>query len=118
MSDDIYDREIAFLTAHPEQIERHWGDASPLFQFCTPDGMAGRSIDGERYGCLTMVKCASPHVAYTSELTTAIRADSRIPLLGEYDDLTVEKLPIMAEWQRKIDVILNRTPPTTFPGDE
>lgn len=93
---DKYDEAIAYLTEHPDEIYENWNDpgSSPagcLFQYC------GRSYD---CGCLTQVAGFLGRAA-TSELTDAIRADVRIP--RNERDLSVDRLPALAEWQRRLD---------------
>lgn len=111
---DVYDREIAFLTEHPHQIAIHWINQSPLFQMaCHPELMLGQ----HRFGCLSMIRDdddmeVNPYVAQTKELTREIKEDYRIP--PSSSDITVEHLPIFAEWQRRLDKELNRLPPTVF----
>ena len=63
-------------------------------------------------GCLTQVRLRA-HDACTKELTNAIVGDVRIPK-GD-DEITPDHLPIFAGWQRRIDVLLNRTPPAMDP---
>ena len=99
---DKYDRAIKHLTENPDEIFKAWGSpemhvAGCLFQFC------GDSRHDD-IGCLTMVRGGA--FAATEELTKAIRADDRIPedetLIG------VEHLPVFAEWQRRLDLELER----------
>jgi hypothetical protein len=52
--------------------------------------------------------------AWTDELTEEILEDFRIPEIFASHDykprITIELLPLFAEWQRKIDKVLNRNP--------
>lgn len=104
---DKYDEAIEYLTAHPEAIAWAWmaplkAPGGCLFQFATQSGYA---VGGGRCcGCLTTIK-SGIHVACNDFLTDAIRADERIPLSHL---VTFEHLPIFADWQRRIDAILDR----------
>lgn len=110
---DRYDEEVERLTEHPERIKGSWTAGMPLFAFCAPNGKSssGRPCDRRKCGCPSMVRSESifGSVAWTPELTTAIRADERIPRLA--NEIRPEHLPVFAEWQRKIDDALDRTPP-------
>ncbi len=121
MPEDAYQLAVEFLHEHPEEIQMAWaaGSGNPeeshlcgiLFKFATPRGL---STD-QRYehgglicGCLTMIR-GDDMIAWTDELTVAIRNDERIP---EYsDEITVDHLPVFAQWQRRLDLVLGRTPP-------
>lgn len=100
---DKYDEAIAILTADPSLILSAWHDPATepggaLFHYCTDDINDG-------CGCLTTVR-SGRNRAKTKRLTVAIRADKRIPILS--DGITVENLPVFAEWQRRLDKELNR----------
>ncbi len=124
---DKYDRAIEFLTEHPEKIKDAWGhdlldvpaelesDCHDLFGY-VENGRGTIEVwekhvrpDGEGptpfAGCLTQVK-ARTHIGQTPELTAAIVADHRIP--DDPDNITVDDLPVFAEWQRRIDKELGR----------
>lgn len=93
---DKYDTAIAFLKNHPDEILRAWAGvtthpAGALFDFAGP---------GDTCGCLTQVK-ANVYPAANPRLTQAIRADQRLPCRREF--ITLEILPVFAEWQRKLD---------------
>lgn len=103
---DKYDEAIAYLTDHPQEIQKAWLErcldenrkyyqhqSHCLFQRTTPD-----------CGCLTQIRCG--HRAPTTKLAEEIRADERIPLLDK--NITVADLPVFAEWQRRLDRELNR----------
>lgn len=98
---DKYDKEIAELTANPNEIYMHWVCASPLFQFATRRSLG--SLIG--CGCLTQVRSLA-FEAETPELTASVRADKRIPKYAQ--DISVEDLPVFAEWQRRLDKELKR----------
>lgn len=120
MSIDIYDRAVAFLTAHPEQIIEAWDDplghpAGILFQVASPSGnyqMADDRIN--RCGDICEI-VSGQAVAFTDEMTEIIREDERIPLLeGDTPKITVETLEAFAEWQRVFDMTWDRNPEETF----
>lgn len=94
---DKYDKQIAYLTEHPEKIFLYWVGGKGLFAFAGP-------ISDPTIGCLTMIR-GSGDVALTPELTKAIQSDERIPY-GE-EGITIESLPVFAEWQRRLDAGLN-----------
>lgn len=108
---DQYDRAIAILTKRvsagdKDPILMAWGNpwtnaAGCLFAF------AGRYPLGPGCGCLTQVR-ARHALAATPELTAAIRADRRLP--RDPGKITLEHLPVFAEWQRKLDAELGRRP--------
>ncbi len=109
---DRYDRDAAYLTDNPEKIKEAW-------QFPTSKKggslfvKAARNIDqltiGDSWcGCLTQIRIGGPigYVAETLELTEAIHADTRLP--DDVDAITIEHLPVFAEWQRRLDMELQR----------
>lgn len=101
---DKYDEAVAYLTARPDEIYDSWLCAESLFQFVEPiDGN-----DEKVCGCLTEIRGSYDICAWTDELTAAIRADERLPRNAE--DITPAHLPVFAEWQRRIDKELGRTP--------
>lgn len=105
---DKYDNAVEYLTKNPSEIERAWYDpfshvsSGCLFKFVTPNGCC--YFNRIAHGCLTSVRDGS--IAYTPELTEAIRADERIPMRG--DNIEVKHLPVFAEWQRRLDKEFNR----------
>ena len=112
-TDDVYSDAIAYLTAHPEQIQLAWADP-----YDHPAGCLFTLVDSEREdsdcGCLTQIKFESGlFCAATAELTAAIRADDRIPNRRR---IMVSDLGIFAEWQRHIDDVLGRQPPQVEVG--
>jgi hypothetical protein len=101
---DKYDKAIAHLVEYPEEIKHAWlycdsHDAGCLFEF-SGSGDGSRTESGAFCGCLTQVR-SRQHPAYSDYWTAQIRADSRIPLNA--CDITVETLPVFAEWQRRLD---------------
>lgn len=105
---DRYDQEVERLTKEPERIFGAWFSASPLFGFVTPSRLCDVRDDSKSCGCLTLVM-GEVYVAWTDELTAAIRADERLP--KDSSGIGPANLPVFAEWQRKIDAALGRTPP-------
>lgn len=101
---DKYDEQIEELTENPKQIRKQWVAGKGLFQFCSKSG----ENDFDKCGCLTMIAHGTYREAETENLTKAIRADkARIPAHSRA--ITLESLPIFAEWQRRIDKELGRT---------
>lgn len=103
---DKYDRAVAYLTEHPEEIQEAWANPIRHEAGCIFGYAAGPDRKMIHYiGCLTQIK-GGLFRAETEALTEAIRADVRIP---DRFDITVLNLPVFAEWQRRLDVELNRT---------
>ncbi len=100
---DKYDEQIARLREKPEDIRKEWGYGGGIFGFATKTRQTVNS-DGNTCGCLTMVR--DGFNAETPELTEAIRADGRIPTNA--CEITIDDLPIFAEWQRKMDAMWGR----------
>src|SRR4051812_31228143 len=103
--DPKYQPAIDFLNQHPSQIIEAWNDplyheAGSLFGYACKNNSPLSNC-----GCLTFIKEGN-YDAETPELTAAIRADSRIP--SESYDITINHLPIFAEWQTRIDKELGR----------
>lgn len=103
---DRYDAAIEYFTEHPEEIRRAWTRAGThphgkIFAFCT----SSRGADFMNMGCPLMVR-GGYYDAETTELTKEIRADDRIPKSVQH--LGLETLPVLAEWQRKLDIALDR----------
>lgn len=92
--------------AFDERVLSDWTDARDLFRFASVNGYASRDSKGKAIGCLTMVRGGKACLAATPELTAAIRADDRLP--SDEEHITPEHLPVMAEWQRRLDKELNR----------
>lgn len=103
---DKYDKQIARLTANHTLIKEQWLDGIGLFAFCTPSGKWDYRPDGCCCGCLTMVRADPERMAWTDQLTRAIRADRRLP--KDVVDITVKHLPVFAAWQRRLEKELNR----------
>jgi len=119
---EYYDKQIEFLTKHPNLIRDAWLNTFGLFQFVKPVGELLRSGFAlemrSQCGCLTMIRQDSIgvagtrelidriSVAYTKELTEAITADERIPT--HQSKIKVSDLPVLKEWQLRIDTELGR----------
>lgn len=107
---DIYDREVARLTASPELIFQSYSPykndhkLSPLFYFTSPNGQ----YDGV-HGCVLQIRFDRGN-APTKKLTKAIRSDNRFPEIPDWC-LHPTYLPLFAEWGRHIDKELGRIPP-------
>lgn len=126
---DIYDQEIAYLTENPWQIYKHWNWGTPLFQKAVNlNHLNQLPLRIWQYGCLTQIRQVNdsrlpPFFAETPILTEQIIVDDRIPAspskpsCGDDENkctITLEHLPVFAEWQRKLDKELDRTPPQTY----
>lgn len=79
-----------------------------LFQFCCPPEEHGDNPQGYAVGCLTMIKNSSCYHAWTEELTQRIRNDPRLP--SDRHEITLDQLPVFAEWQREMDATIRQTP--------
>jgi hypothetical protein len=102
---DKYDLAIEDLTANPHNIKNSWAIGEALFQFVTLDGNANMQDIG--VGCLTTImssECrAGIHPDVDDKLTQEIQGDQRLPTKSDF--ITVEHLPVFAEWQRVLDVL-------------
>lgn len=117
---DIYDKEIAYLTENPDRIYHHWNHSSFLFaKVLNPAHPLLNGLTRGQCGCITQIR-ENNLSAETFELETEIKNDNRIPLSPDnprdewtdgYRELNIEDLQIFAEWQRKIDIKLNRITP-------
>lgn len=112
---DKYDPAIEYLTQHPEMIKSVWDKpdgykAGALFQYAAPNGDVD-FVNGKACGCLTLIR-RGDKVAWTEELTTAIRRDVNIPASrafpNTFPDIQPEHLEHFAKWQRRIDLLLDR----------
>ena len=129
---DKYDDAIDYLTEHPKQIEYAWGDpeeyegrGGELFGFVGPDWKSNDNTvryEGQHgtCGCLQQIRAAKVVNecdtmvealrtegqmvgSYWPRLWEKIAGDRRLP--HEPSDITVEDLPVFAEWQREIDIL-------------
>lgn len=98
---DIYDDEVARLTANPKLIYYSWLRAEPLFGFMTKD----RNSEGLICGCPAMVKFENYGVAATAlpGLREMIKA---LPLKNPKDSIIVDSLPFYAQAQRLGDQMI------------
>jgi hypothetical protein len=127
---DKYDLQIERLCGTEDDDGRRdvtmheWTCGTGLFQFATPHGFFSSSGDGD-CGCLTMIADTNDddqRVAWTAELTAAIRADSRLPsghsvlrrLAHSGGEPFRIALSAMAEWRRRLDREI-RTPAGATP---
>lgn len=107
---DGYDKQIAYLSAHPDRIHNHWGNSIDLFEFA----MGIDNFCKQGAGCLTMIRRWNEHYVIDNngrrdeELTEIIRNDSSIPVCT--NDITIKSLPVFAKYQRIIDKKYNRPP--------
>jgi hypothetical protein len=115
---DVYDKAMKYLKDNPSKISEIWDDpkshfSGVLFQAVTPDGTAQENEYGELCGDICEIQSLEAS-AWTRKLEQEILGDFRIPKLfashGWKPKITVDMLPIFAEWQRKIDVALSRDP--------
>lgn len=109
---DKYDEAVEYLTAHPEVISEAWNRPHKTRGGCLfmpTDVVYNEDFQEARCGCLTQIRRSEGIYSNgpTPELTAAIRADERIPKTKE--TITVDSLPVFAEWQRRIDTELNRS---------
>lgn len=111
---DCYDAAIAYLQDHPGEIHEAWNH--PCFH---PAGCLFRYVHNrERVkccaGCLTQIRAGGGVVAAGRDglgdpkLTREIRADERIPKSPHA--ITLDDLPVFAEWNRRLDQELDREP--------
>lgn len=123
---DCYDRAVAILTRHPRLIRRAWSLPDPRpgtpnlppvtrlekkltdYCHCLFAPVCSDRQGGGWYGCLTQIRGNSLSIGEGDTLTEIIRVDTRLP--DEADDIIVDHLPMLAGWQRRIDIVLNRTP--------
>lgn len=105
MTKDKYDKAVEYLTKHPDEIHFAWNRPHTARGGCLFQYAQNTDSTTEFCGCLTQIR-GGFEVAQTPELTEAILRDIRLPC--DEDDITVDDLPIFAEWQRRIDKELNR----------
>ncbi len=115
---DMYDRAVNFLKANPHLIADVWDDPKShftgiLFQAVTPSGCGEENPEGLFCGDLCEIHSFLAH-GWTEPLEEAIGNDHRLPKIFSSNNgipkITPDHLPVFAEWQRKIDVMLNRKP--------
>jgi len=115
---DLYDKAISYLHDNPDKVQEVWDDPKShfsgiLFQSVTPSGYSEENSDGLFCGDICEIRSFLAH-AWTETLEEQINADPRIPKLYANNDflpkMSIDTLKVFAEWQRKIDVELNRKP--------
>ncbi len=95
---DKYDLAIEILTRNPEKIREAWNnphtdDAGCLFMFAHYSS-----------GCLTQIRRDPETYMGAISQSAEILADGRIPKYPA--KITVDSLPVFAEWQRRLDAEL------------
>lgn len=101
---DRYDDAIEYLNEHPSEIRSAWHSPSLHQAGCLFDYIVDCAAP-VACGCLTQIRSGKLPAA-TPELTVAILADDRIP--KDISDVTLDHLPVFAEWQRRADRELDR----------
>lgn len=109
---DKYDEAVEFLTDYPDEIQYAWEhvkenlyEGGALFLWCNPNKSSNQKPNfqpGKLCGCLTQIRQdPTTWAAFTPGLTKKIQEDSRIPT--DATQITVDKLPLFAAWQRFMD---------------
>ncbi len=115
---DIYSKAIEFFKTNQDKILEVWDDPKShwtgvLFQSVTPDGTSQENEEGLFCGDLCEIRSLLA-AAWTYPLQEQITNDARIPKIYSSNNHTpkiyFEMLEVFAEWQRKIDIALNRFP--------
>lgn len=123
MIDDVYDLAVARLTRSPELIYAAWNQPSKniggiLFRNAGAPLLDGFHVSSSSVGvcgCLTQIKNDPDTYKVIvnnyrrNDVLLEIARDARIPQRGKH--ITVEDLPVFAEWQRRFDVMFEREPP-------
>jgi len=123
---DKYDHAIDYLTENPKEIIEAWGDpggyegrGGELFGFVGPDwksnsnpGMHERVKTGT-CGCLQQIRAAGKNghdgksgemkMSHWPRLWQKIAEDRSLP--HSASEITVQDLPVFAEWQRELDIL-------------
>lgn len=123
---NFYDESVRYFIEVPGEIEEAWlyperHKYGCLFRYLTPDGRPGKRADGEECGDPIQVKSYDcwtdgyPIVAWTNELTSAIRSNELIPRYfgSMLPHARIAALPVIADAQRLADRMLNRREPNT-----
>lgn len=106
---DKYDAAIEYLSKNPHRIYDAWNlpteEGGCLFQYADRNGS---TFGSPGVGCLTQIRNTNGErvVEGRPDLTQQIAADERIPKNAH--NITVNDLHVFAEWQRLIDIELNR----------
>lgn len=103
---DKYDDAVEFLTENPHKIFDAWNLPEEHF-----GGVLFRCMDDNNFGacCLTNGKSYyqdRAQIILGPDLWQELKNDDRIP--ADETKITPENLPAFAEWQRKLDVVLER----------
>lgn len=115
---DVYSKAVDFFKNNPHKINEIWDDpkshwAGILFQAVTPDGIGQENEEGLFCGDICEIRSLMAH-AWTDELQEEIINDYRLPKIYASNNylpkINNEILEVFAEWQRKIDKVLNRSP--------
>jgi len=96
-----YDAHIAQLTKSPQRMLSEWTSARGLFKMVSGAGTSYAA-------CPIMLRNNYQTVAtgnVTEEIIAEIRKDERLPKKAE--ELTLAHLPILKEWQERIDKLKN-----------
>lgn len=106
---DAYQQAVEWLTDHPKKICGAWHPSRQepgycLFGFATKTRLAEESC-----GCLTMIRYSEEYGTPIPGLAEVIRGDERLP--ADSGEITVDSLPVFAQWQRYLDKVLEREPP-------
>jgi hypothetical protein len=92
---DKYDKVIKYLTESPTEIEDAWNQPTSHKAGCLFAHVNDKS------GCLTQIRYSLEIFGDGTPLVIQASQDERIPESVEL--ITVESLPVFAEYQRKFD---------------
>lgn len=123
---DKYDLAISYLRQNPEMIHDAWNhpgghehEGGVLFGFVGPDWKNKHNpayidrVETGTCGCLQQIRAAKEkgndgksgtmEMSFWPRLWEKIASDRRIPIKS--GDITVQDLPVFAEWQRELDIL-------------
>lgn len=115
---DVYAKAVDFFKENPDQIMKVWDDpkshwSGVLFQAVSIDGQGRDNEEGLFCGDLCEIRSLMAH-AWNLKLQEEIMNDPRLPKIfasnNFFPKITEDVLDVYAEWQRKIDKALNRSP--------
>jgi len=129
---DAYDHAIYYLTrackkdGNHDSVVRAWNFplsayGGILFAITSASRNIGPDLFDDTCGCLTQVRHGFDYSAPNPHLTQQIRMDERIPVAPSMSsepysgDKLRPSLEVMAEWQRRLDIALDRESPDRFP---